>query len=164
MQIGFGVSGGGQVRPGFAWMLLVFLLCAWSSESMAGLTTQSVVGTTADGASDASSASTSSTSESSSGDDDDDEQERTARRFIEHNHDPLQSDLARGHGEHLDALMGIYSCSGASLVTAIRADMAAQLSTAQTQSEQDTAHPAHTLHRIVRRQVREGPLANLCVG
>ena len=127
----------------------------------AEFTTGAFVGTTGESASDASSEVTSSPSQSSSGDDDTD---KTARKFIHQNYDPLQTDIARGRGEHLQAVMSLYHCAPGSqpaLIGAIREDVRAQM-TSEAQEAQDLDARASALHQLIRHQVH-GAFAAACV-
>lgn len=143
----------------FGPFVLAALIALSGGATFAGMTTQTTVDPTTDGLTDASSGSTSSTSDSSDGDDKK-EQEKTARRFIQRNLDPLQTDIARGNGEHLQALLAIHGCrlnTSAALIGAVRGNFSEQLDQAQVMQSR-----AEVLHGIVLEGVR-GEFAAACV-
>mgnify|MGYP003627651657 CR=1 FL=1 len=132
-----------------------------SGSAMAGFVTGALAGTTGGTATDGSSKITSSPSESSSGES---AADKTARQFIFHNYDPLQMDIARGQGEHLQALISIYSCGASSqtaLIGAIRQDLVRKQSSGHTMNPSPEIR-ATQLHQVIDQQIK-GDFAQACI-
>lgn len=81
-----------------------------------------------------------------------------AAAFIYETHATLEQDLARGQGEHLDALLALASCESAqqgAMVSALRTGLMEQAQQ-PGYTEQDAYHRAEGLYKVFDQSLQSG--------